>query len=1004
MGNMPIHASTYLSLDTPIKRGLKRALTILAVAALMGCGGGGIIPPPGNDSTSSPEVDRGGETPPPEDDNGDGNGNTDGVGNGDGNTPSNGVGNGDGNTPSNGVGNGNGNTPSNGVGNGNGNTPSNGVGNGNGNTPSNGVDNGDGNTPSNGVGNGDGNTPSNGVGNGDGNTPSNGVGNGDGNTPSNGVGNGDGNTPSNGVGNGDGNTPSNGVGNGDGNTPSNGVGNGDGNTPSNGVGNGDGNTPSNGVGNGNGNTPSNGVGNGDGNTPSNGVGNGDGNTPSNGVGNGDGNTPSNGVGNGDGNTLPSVIEVRIGIHDTGVDINHPRFTDRIATTGAIFVYPTIMDSASLTATVAHLSDSECLTQSNNLCLYANQSSPYRIDVPPACIGSEADRQACARAMLANIPINSIPSDNDLTLYIYDKSVQITYRLPTAIEMQHGTAVASLAAESTAGSTTEAVIVPISINVSPKGSDELLHYGNFLDGVVNGNIDVLNRSFGIARSEESGYEDTIAVFKGATLDSAERNYWEAFAQIGVAPADKVVQVWAAGNEGGSATIDSSIPNQTAILPHYHEELRDHWVAVVATDTTGALAYYSNRCGARTAPDVIWNEAEHGLHYCLAASGEGQGAVWPNGNTVTGRVGTSFAAPRVTGAIAAVMQNARGQVRAVEALSRIKLTANRNGSYADTSTYGVGLLDLSAALNPVGGTSVSAANGLGSALQNAALRTHFAYGAAVMHGIRGIEITAFDELNYPFWHSASKLVQTAAAPIPPLWQRLGDEPAAAMEQAGLLKALRWLSVSGERHWSLRLTATENTLGISGAPFRDNHRALAALRFGLVAESETHHGVRSSGVFDAAVRSGLIFAGFDHTWSNQPPSRWALHSRLMIAAGKPDYEEGAMFTASGSLYSSAALTLQYANQDHRTRLRIEQPLRAETGQGVLHYAYGRTTDGTPQYRKHAFSLVPNGRALHVGLRHDRTLGAGRFAVELLHIIDQGHVRGNQRSQISTAVQLHW
>ena len=717
-----------------------------------------------------------------------------------------------------------------------------------------------------------------------------------------------------------------------------------------------------------------------------------------------------GGGSGGGSSL-NGSGVRIGIHDTGVDINHSEFTGRIATTGADFVYPTGIDLSLLTAT-----DSGCLTSiENKLCLYADQSSPYRISIPSACSGRGANRQACARAMLESIPSNSIPEDSSLTLYIYDKSITTTtYIIPTATNMQHGTAVASLAAGSTVGLAPGAIIVPVSIGLidgsSPPSTATEATESNavFLNAVSEGketnfdygDIDILNRSFGYLRVAgiDSWYKQRYDPLWSAPSGSVRRDFFEKEAQIDVAPADKVVLVWSAGNESDYR------PGEQASLPHYYEELRDHWVAVVATNTTGKIADYSNRCGARAAPDAPWNEAEHGLHFCLAASGERQGAALPNGNTATSGVGTSFAAPRVTGAIAAVMQNARGQMSAVEALSRIKLTADRNGDYANAATYGVGLLDLSAALEPVGGTSFNAANGLGSALQNAALRTHFAYGAAVMHGIRGIEITAFDELNYPFWHSASKLVQTAAAPIPPLWQRLGDEPAAAMEQAGLLKALRWLSISGERHWSLRLTATENTLGISGAPFRDNHRALAALRFGLVAESETHHGVRSSGVFDAAVRSGLIFAGFDRTWSNQPPSRWALHSRLMIAAGKPDYEEGAMFTASGSLYSSAALTLQYANQDHRTRLRIEQPLRAETGQGVLHYAYGRTTDGTPQYRKHAFSLVPNGRALHVGLRHDRTIGAGRFAVELLHIIDQGHVRGNQRSQISTAVQLHW
>ena len=127
-------------------------------------------------------------------------------------------------------------------------------------------------------------------------------------------------------------------------------------------------------------------------------------------------------------------------------------------------------------------------------------------------------------------------------------------------------------------------------------------------------------------------------------------------------------------------------------------------------------------------------------------------------------------------------------------------------------------------------------------------------------------------------------------------------------------------------------------------------------------------------------------------------------MLAAGKADYAKGALFEASSSLYSSATLALQYVHQQNPIRFWIKQPLRAESGQGILHYAHGRSLDGTQLYQKHSFSLVPNARAIHFGLRHDRAIGAGKIAVELLHVSNRGHISGHQYSQISAAYWLDW
>ena len=59
------------------------------------------------------------------------------------------------------------------------------------------------------------------------------------------------------------------------------------------------------------------------------------------------------------------------------------------------------------------------------------------------------------------------------------------------------------------------------------------------------------------------------------------------------------------------------------------------------------------------------------------------------------GTSFAAPFVTGGLAAISSYFEGQLGSTEIVSRLFSTANKDGVYADSAVYGQGLMDLAAA---------------------------------------------------------------------------------------------------------------------------------------------------------------------------------------------------------------------------------------------------------------------------------------------------------------------
>jgi hypothetical protein len=146
------------------------------------------------------------------------------------------------------------------------------------------------------------------------------------------------------------------------------------------------------------------------------------------------------------------------------------------------------------------------------------------------------------------------------------------------------------------------------------------------------------------------------------------------------------VFAAGNQGMTQV------GSFAGLPYLFPELQPGWLAVVATNSNGTLASFSNQCGVAAA-------------YCLAAPGQNLVSTLGSGYGIGS--GTSFAAPEVSAAIALVMQHFP-YLTAGQAAQIILATANKSGIYANQQLYGQGLLDIAAALMPTGTVTIPAAN--------------------------------------------------------------------------------------------------------------------------------------------------------------------------------------------------------------------------------------------------------------------------------------------------------
>ena len=251
---------------------------------------------------------------------------------------------------------------------------------------------------------------------------------------------------------------------------------------------------------------------------------------------------------------------------------------------------------------------------------------------------------------------------------------------------------------------------------------------------------------------------------------DANNFSNFASIADAIREKDIPVIAAtGNH------DEGYPRFPAALPLFFPDLRGKILAVTAIRDSGGAASYANLCGILPRD---WNTEKHGRHYCLAAPGgfAGHSTVpfWltgPDNEEVYQASGTSFAVPVVAGAFAILKEKFRNKDDGSDSLSnkqlifRLMETADRTRRYDGHAVYGAGLLDIEAAIMPVGTQRMSAFGDINEGVTYefdlTSLTTSAAFGDALQRAFLTHEAAAFDELNAPFWYPLASLTPTTSS---------------------------------------------------------------------------------------------------------------------------------------------------------------------------------------------------------------------------------------------------
>lgn len=337
---------------------------------------------------------------------------------------------------------------------------------------------------------------------------------------------------------------------------------------------------------------------------------------------------------------------------------------------------------------------------------------------------------------------------------------------------HGTHIAAIAAGRNYGLAPEATLLPVNVffNNDSATSNAIFAGIEYLANkapIINASItDMVNFSTaGGIYSEYTNYSDLL-----------QNN--------------NTVLVTAAGNDAKAIGAEHFTYNSSAQNLSINAQITNQVLHAVALNDFGAIANFSNYPGScadvdNATADLVCDSQVMADIQNNFISVPGVSIVAASGTSNTASIsynGTSMAAPIVSGGLA-VLLSAWDQLTPQQAASILKSTANNTGIYGDSATYGVGLMDLDAAMAPLGVLKSSA-----SVSSPASVHTLTSTTAVIPTELKALaklpalkSVAYFDDYNRDFLVDLSPVIQVEKNAIN--WPQLFNNAAQVETQYSL-----------------------------------------------------------------------------------------------------------------------------------------------------------------------------------------------------------------------------
>lgn len=254
---------------------------------------------------------------------------------------------------------------------------------------------------------------------------------------------------------------------------------------------------------------------------------------------------------------------------------------------------------------------------------------------------------------------------------------------------------------------------------------------------------------------------------------------------------VVIIVSAGNDGDSTKTDVDPANPDPFATALRRAGNGNVIIAGSVDKDNAFSVFSNRAGS----EAGWFLAARGERVCCVyENGALKIEINPDGSRSQFVIsGTSFAAPQIAGAVA-LLRQAFPNLTATEVVDLLLRTASDGGAAGTDSTFGRGVLNITAAFAPVGTTAL-ASTAVPIVAGASTVTTSPPMGDAARLGA-GLPAVVLDS-----YHRAYELDLAAGVRGAPIYPRLAAALAHGNRQVGLTGTATSLAFSIDGRGTLK-----------------------------------------------------------------------------------------------------------------------------------------------------------------------------------------------------------